>query len=157
MQKSKTTKLPKLKANKKRGKPSSMMEQLYGAEHAKELFDRLNHFDTELCDVTQDVAYDVFWARPGLPTRDKSLITVAALITMGLERQTKVHMQGFLNSGGTVDELRGAILHLAVYCGFPRAIRGFAALREVRDALPSARRNRRPARARVRGMKTTKA
>src|ERR1017187_5679012 len=100
---------------------SKMMEQLYGAEYSKEVYNRLEELDPELNDLIQEMPYDKFWARPGLSIRDKSLVTVAALVAMGKEEQARIHMRGFLNAEGTVEELRGAILHMAIYCGFPTA------------------------------------
>ncbi len=110
---------------------SPQMDQLYGTGYAREVFDRLESLDPELNAVIQDVAYGTFWARPGLNTRDKALITVSALIAMGKEEQSRIHMRGFLNAGGTVEELRNMLLHLSVYCGFPAAMNGFQALRDV--------------------------
>jgi len=40
-------------------------------------------------------------------------------------------MNGFLSCGGTMEELRSAIQHLAIYCGFPAALSAFAILKEV--------------------------
>jgi 4-carboxymuconolactone decarboxylase len=117
--------------NKTKAQKSKMMNALYGAEYADRVFNRLEELDPELNSVIQDIAYDQLWSREGLSIRDKSLVTVAALIAMGREEQTKIHITGFLNSGGKVDDLRNALLHLATYCGFPAVMNGFAALKEV--------------------------
>src|SRR5581483_8403101 len=75
---------------------SHMMDELYGKEVADKVYNRLQELDPELNEVVQKIAYDHFWARPGLNIRDKSLVTVASLIAMGKEEQTKIHMNGFL-------------------------------------------------------------
>jgi 4-carboxymuconolactone decarboxylase len=110
------------------------MTELYGADYATQVANRLEELDPELNKVIQSVAYDQLWSRDGLSLRDKSLVTVAALIAMGKEEQTRIHMTGFLNSGGQVDDLRAALIHLATYCGFPATMNGFAALRGVLDS-----------------------
>lgn len=112
-------------------KPSPMMVELYGKRYAKEVTERLESLDPELNQLIQEIPYKKFWARKGLSLRDKSLITIAALIALGKEEQTKIHMKGFLSSGGSVDELKGVLLHLAIYCGFPSTMNGFAALKKV--------------------------
>ncbi|MBI4668195.1 MAG: carboxymuconolactone decarboxylase family protein [Elusimicrobia bacterium] len=123
--------------SKKSNKKSRMMDKLYGPKYAQHVFRRLEELDPELNRITQEIPYDVFWAREQLSIRDKSLVTVAALIAMGKEEQTKIHMRGFLRSGGTVNDLRNVLIHLAVYCGFPAAMNGFAALKEVTEKIRS--------------------
>ncbi|MEW6057753.1 MAG: carboxymuconolactone decarboxylase family protein [Bdellovibrionota bacterium] len=107
-----------------------MMKKLYG-NYSKAVSDRLESLDPELNQIIQDIPYEFFWTREGLSIRDKSLITVAALVAMGKEEQTAIHMRGFLNSGGSKDELRNALIHLAVYCGFPATMNAFAQLKEA--------------------------
>lgn len=113
-----------------RVRPSRMLNELYG-EYASKVFQRLESLDPELNSVIQQVPYDQFWSRDGLSIRDKALVTVSALIALGKEEQTRLHMTGFLNAGGTVEDLRNVLIHLAMYCGFPCAMNGFAALQEV--------------------------
>ena len=72
-------------------KMSQMMVQLYGTESAKKVNDRLEELDPEFNELVQKVAYDIFWKRPGLTIREKSLVTVAALIAMQKAEQTKIH------------------------------------------------------------------
>lgn len=115
-----------------KAKKSKQMDKLYGKQYSQKVFNRLEELDPELNVLIQSVAYDTFWGRKGLSVRDKSLITIAALIAMGKEEQTRIHMNGFLNAGGTQDEVRSALLHLAVYCGFPAIMNGFAAFNDVK-------------------------
>jgi 4-carboxymuconolactone decarboxylase len=123
----------KRKERRKPRKLSPLMKDLYGEKYSKEVFERLDYLDRELNNLIQEVPYGMFWSRPGLSLRDKSLVTIAALIAQGRDEQTKIHMRGFLKSGGTMNELRNALIHLAVYCGFPAALNGFAALRSIPD------------------------
>lgn len=109
------------------------MMELYGAGYSKQVFDRLHFLDRELNDLIQRIPYDQFWSREGLSTRDKSLITIAALTALGRDEQIQIHMRGFLKSVGTMNELRNALIHLAIYCGFPAALNGFKALRSIPD------------------------
>lgn len=117
--------------SKRQKQQSPLMTSLYGKDYAQKVYERLEELDPELNQVIQGVAYDQFWSRDGLSIRDKSLITVASLIATGKAEQTRIHMTGFLNSGGSIDELRNALIHLAVYCGFPAIMNGFAALKEI--------------------------
>lgn len=132
--------MPKRKA----GRMSKMMTALYGASYAERAVQRLEDLDPEFNRIGQEVAYDFFWSRKGLGIRDKSLITVAALVAMGKEEQTRAHMRGFLHVGGTAAELRNALIHLALYCGFPAAMNGFVALKAVLKEIKSEKTTERP-------------
>ncbi|HUP56705.1 MAG TPA: carboxymuconolactone decarboxylase family protein [Bdellovibrionota bacterium] len=118
------------------------MDRLYGKAYAKEVFFRLAELDREFNELIQEIPYDRFWSRPELSIRDKSLVTIAALVATGREEQTRIHMRGFLKAGGTYNELRNAIIHLAVYCGFPAAMNAFAALKGIPDPRGKSRRAR---------------
>ncbi len=111
---------------KSRSYQSKQLKDLYGEEFASQVNQRLEELDPELNFLIQSIPYDQFWSRPGLSTRDKSLATVSALIALGREEQIQIHMRGFLHSGGTEEELRNILIHLAIYCGFPAAMLGFS-------------------------------
>jgi len=88
--------------------PSNMTYQLYGEERANLIAERLTHISPEFNHFAQTVAYDIFWALPGLSLLDKSLVAVASLIAMNKEEQTRIHMYGFLHAGGNPSTLISA-------------------------------------------------
>ncbi|EKD51577.1 MAG: hypothetical protein ACD_62C00225G0001 [uncultured bacterium] len=112
-----------------------VMRQLYGAEFARTVANRLEELSSKFHRVAVGVAYAMFWSDPVLSTREKSLVTIAALVAQGKEEQTRIHMRGFLESGGTVVELEAALLHLAIYCGFPAAMNALNQLMTIRGEL----------------------
>jgi 3-oxoadipate enol-lactonase/4-carboxymuconolactone decarboxylase len=65
------------------------------------------------------------WAREGLSRRDRSLVTVAALVAMGRADELRIHLRGALNNGVTPDEIRELLLQCAAYCGAPAALTAF--------------------------------
>jgi 4-carboxymuconolactone decarboxylase len=72
------------------------------------------------------------YSRPGLDLRSREIAVVAALTAMGnAAPQLKVHIQGALNVGVTRTEIVETIMQMAVYAGFPAALNGLAAAREV--------------------------
>ena len=72
------------------------------------------------------------YSRPGLDLRSREIAVVAALTAMGnAAPQLKVHIQGALNVGVTRDEVVEVIMQMAVYAGFPAALNGLFAAREV--------------------------
>lgn len=90
-----------------------------------------------------EFAFGDIYARPGLDLRARQIATVAALTALGTApRQLRVHLHGALNVGCSVEEVTEVVMQMAVYAGFPAALNGLAALREVlaeRPAAPAAR------------------
>ena len=113
-----------------RKKTPLVMKALYG-KYSPKVVNRLKELDTDFAELTFDVAYDAIWSRKGLSLREKSLVTIAALVASGKEEQTAIHMRGFLKSGGTSKDLRNALIHLVVYCGFPAVMNALATLKKV--------------------------
>ena len=112
-----------------------VMKRLYGAQYAEEVEKRLNELSPTFSSIVQSIAYDQFWAREGINIREKSLITIAALVAQGKEEQTKIHMRGFLESGGKLEELEATLIHLIVYCGFPAVMNALSILNIVKKEL----------------------
>jgi 4-carboxymuconolactone decarboxylase len=66
-------------------------------------------------------AFGMIWSRPGLPIRDRSLVTVAQLAALGRTDELRAHLAGALNVGLTRDELIEVLMHTAIYAGVPAA------------------------------------
>lgn len=81
-------------------------------------------------DVLQH-AFGTIWSRPGLPIRDRSMVTVAVLAALGHTDELKAHLAGALNAGLTKDELVEVLLHVSVYAGVPAAGAALRAAAEV--------------------------
>jgi 4-carboxymuconolactone decarboxylase len=72
------------------------------------------------------------YCRPGLDLKSREIAVVAALTALGnAAPQLKVHIQGALNVGVTRTEIVETIMQMAVYAGFPAALNGLAAAKEV--------------------------
>jgi 4-carboxymuconolactone decarboxylase len=76
----------------------------------------------KLIDLTENVLVGDVWERPGLSKRDRSLITVAALVALYRPEQLRVHLDRALSNGVTKDEISELITHLAFYSGWPTAV-----------------------------------
>jgi len=72
------------------------------------------------------------YSRPGLDLRTREIATVAALTAIGTAApQLKIHIRGALNVGCTPGEIKEAIIQMAIFAGFPAALNGLAAAKEV--------------------------
>jgi 4-carboxymuconolactone decarboxylase len=79
----------------------------------------------------QDTLVDKLWRRPGLSARDRSVVTVAALIAHNQTADLPAYIKLALDSGVTPSELSGIITHLAFYAGWENAMAAVAAVRPV--------------------------
>lgn len=95
--------------------------------------DKVNTVAPALVELSKRVLFGEVWERPGLSKRDRSLITVAALIAMNRPDQLPGHMDRALTNGVTQQEIGEAITHLAFYCGWPSAMTAGVLARRVFD------------------------
>jgi 4-carboxymuconolactone decarboxylase len=93
--------------------------------------DRLRAVAPKLIDLTEKVVFGDVWERPGLSKRDRSLITVAALVALYRTDQLRGHLQRALFNGVTKDEIIEVITHLAFYSGWPNAMNAAALAKDV--------------------------
>ncbi len=84
-----------------------------------------------LTEITDQVLFDDIWQRPGLSPRDRSLITVASLMSLYRSNELPFHLRKALENGVTRDEIVEAITHLAFYSGWPTAATALAIARQV--------------------------
>jgi 4-carboxymuconolactone decarboxylase len=91
----------------------------------------IGDFSPKLVDLTDNVLFGDIWARPGLSPRDRSLITVATLIANGSTEQLVGHLRIAQQNGLSREELTEAIVHLAFYAGWPRAMSAVTVAKRV--------------------------
>lgn len=91
----------------------------------------IGDFAPKLAELTDDVLYGDVWERPELSKRDRSLVTVAALIALNRPEQLRSHLIRARENGVTQDEVVETITHLAFYCGWPNAVSAINVAKEV--------------------------
>lgn len=91
----------------------------------------IGDFDPKLAELTDKVLYGDIWERPELSKRDRSLVTVAALIALNRPEQLRAHLVKARANGVTQQELIETITHMAFYAGWPNAVNAIAVAKEV--------------------------
>jgi 4-carboxymuconolactone decarboxylase len=91
----------------------------------------IGDFAPKLVELTDNVLFGDICERPGLSKRDRSLITVAALVSLYRTEQMAFHLGRALENGVTEDELIEVITHLAFYAGWPNAMTAIGTARRV--------------------------
>lgn len=85
----------------------------------------------KLAELTDKVLYGDIWERPQLSKRDRSLVTVAALIALDRPDQLRSHLALARRNGVTEEELVETITHIAFYAGWPSSVSAVAVAKEV--------------------------
>ena len=94
----------------------------------------LGDIAAKFAQLTDEVLFGDVWARPGLSQRDRSLITVSALIAMNRPDQLRGHLARARQNGLSDAELIEAVTHLAFYAGWPSAVTAVGVARDVFSA-----------------------
>jgi len=91
----------------------------------------IGDFAPKLVELTDHVLFGDIWERPDLSKRDRSLVTVAALIALNRPEQLRFHLGRALENGLKKEELVEVITHLAFYAGWPSAMTAIMIAKEV--------------------------
>ena len=102
-----------------------------GAAYVDRVMAAQTDFDAPFQRFVTEGAWGSVWAREGLDLRTRSLITIALLAALGRWEQLEGHLHAARNTGATPEEIREALLHVAVYAGVPAANTAFALARKV--------------------------
>ncbi len=99
------------------------------------VIDSLKDIAPDFARLLIEFPFGDIYSRPGLDLRTRELAVVAALTALGnAPPQLKVHIHGALNVGCTREEVVEVIMQMAVYAGFPAALNGLFAAKEVFNA-----------------------
>ncbi|MDB5673840.1 MAG: 4-carboxymuconolactone decarboxylase [Sphingomonas bacterium] len=91
-------------------------------------------FAPALATITDEVLFGEVWERPELGKRDRSLVTIASLISLYRTNELPFHVKRALENGVTREEIVETITHLAFYAGWPAAMTALKIARQVFDA-----------------------
>ena len=102
-----------------------------GDAHVERAMASQTSFDAPFQRFITEVAWGTLWAGADLDARTRSLITIALLAALGRREELEVHLRATRNTGATPEEVREALLHVAVYAGVPAANSAFGIARTI--------------------------
>ena len=76
-------------------------------------------FDADFQEYIVHSAWNAVWSRPELGKRERSLITIAVLATLGHEEELAMHIKASKNTGCSIEDIKETLLHIGVYAGVP--------------------------------------
>jgi 4-carboxymuconolactone decarboxylase len=115
-----------------RKRADAMRRKVLGDAHVAKAKARTTAFDAPFQAMIEDAAWGHVWAREGEVTlRERSMMTIALLAALGQDDELAMHIRACSRTGASRDDIREALLHVAIYAGVPRANHAIQIARKV--------------------------
>ena len=114
--------------DERRRRGLELLDEMLGPENAA---DTLAHWETICPEVGEYVTAGEIWSRPGLDRRTKSLVSIAALASLGRTRALELNLKFAINNGASRQDIIETLLQIAPYAGFPVTWDAIARLEEI--------------------------
>jgi 4-carboxymuconolactone decarboxylase len=98
-----------------------------------------SEFDLPFQELITEAAWGHVWSRPELSKRERSLITIALLAALGQDDEVAMHVRATANTGATREDIREALLHVAIYAGVPAANHAIKIAKKTFDEMDAAK------------------
>ena len=106
-------------------------KQVLGKAHVNRAEAGKTKFNAPFQDLITRYAWGEIWARPGLPRKTRSMLTIAMMVALNRTEELKLHLRASINTGVSREELQEVLLQTAIYCGVPAANHAFQIAEEV--------------------------
>jgi len=108
-----------------------IMSDLMGKDYLEKKDLKKNNFNDAIFEYSEEVCFGRTWSRTGIDKKTRSILNLAMLTALNRPNQLAHHIEGAINNGVSVAELKEILLHTAVYCGLPAAGESFRVAEEV--------------------------
>ncbi|NLS04271.1 4-carboxymuconolactone decarboxylase [Rhizobium sp. P32RR-XVIII] len=96
-------------------------------------------FDRPFQELITEAAWGHLWSRPELTKRERSIVTIALLAALGQDDEVAMHVRATVNTGATREDIREALLHVAIYAGVPAANHAIKIAKQVFEQMDAER------------------
>lgn len=108
----------------------AVRRQVLGDEHVDRAEAGKTSFDADFQRFITEGAWGSVWSRDGITQRERSMITMAILAALGHYDELAMHARRVPNNGATPDDVKEALMHVAVYAGVPAANKAFKVVKD---------------------------
>ena len=109
----------------------NIRRQVLGDAHVDRATAQMTAFDADFQTFITETAWGSLWSRPNFTRRDRSIVTIALLAALGHDEEVAMHVRATCNTGATKEDIREALMHVAVYAGVPAANRAFKIVKKA--------------------------
>lgn len=92
-----------------------------GNAHVDRAIANSTEFDQPFQALITEAAWGHVWSRPNFTKRERSIVTIALLAALGQDEEVAMHVRATENTGASREDVREALLHVAIYAGVPAA------------------------------------
>jgi 4-carboxymuconolactone decarboxylase len=110
----------------------ALRKQVLGTEYVERSLAQADEFSRPMQELSTRWCWGETWSRPGLSRRDRSLLNLGMISALNWPHELRLHVKAALRNGLSEDEIREAMLQVAVYCGVPA---GMDSIRIAREAI----------------------
>lgn len=110
----------------------AIRREVLGAEYVSRSMEQADDFSRPMQELSSTYCWGDIWSREGLSRRDRSLLNIGMISALNRPHELKLHVKAALRNGLTREEIREALLQVAVYCGIPA---GMDSTRIAREAI----------------------
>jgi 4-carboxymuconolactone decarboxylase len=117
--------------NSRRDRAFAIRRKVLGDKHVDQAEYGKTDFDAPFQELIVDAAWGQVWSRPQLSLRERSFLTLALLAALGHWEEFAMHLRATANTGASRDDVREALLHVAIYAGVPTGNHAFKIAKQV--------------------------
>ncbi|GIO52793.1 carboxymuconolactone decarboxylase [Paenibacillus rhizosphaerae] len=110
-----------------------VLQRMVSEETLNATVKKMEKFSPDMAKLIVEFPYGSLYSRPGLDLKQRSLLTIGAMIASGAAAQLDFHIQGALNAGLTPNEIVEAVMHCVSYAGFPKTLDAMFVVMKVFD------------------------
>ncbi len=109
----------------------AVRRKVLGDTHVDSARATATDLDAEFQDFITETAWGGLWTRPHFSLRERSLVTLSILAALGRDGELALHAKATRNTGATMEDVREAMMHVAVYAGVPAANHAIKLIKQV--------------------------
>jgi 4-carboxymuconolactone decarboxylase len=117
----------------------ALRKEVLGEDYVNRSMAAADDFSRPMQELSTEYCWGKIWSRPGLSRRERSLLNIGMLSALNRPHELKLHVKAALNNGLSKEEIREALLQVAIYCGVPAGLDSTRLAREAFAELDSAR------------------
>ncbi len=112
--------------------------EVLGAEYVDNSLKNATEFSRPMQELSTEYCWGKCWGSGDLPNKTRSLINIAMISILNRQNELKLHIRGAVRNGCTKEEIRGALMQVAIYAGIPAGMDSFHTAVAVLDEIDAA-------------------
>ncbi|MBB3318201.1 MULTISPECIES: carboxymuconolactone decarboxylase family protein [unclassified Rhizobium] len=113
----------------------AIRRKVLGDEYVDRAIESADGFSASLQDVLNEYCWGKAWTDDGLDLKQRSLLNLGMLAALNRMHEFGIHFRGAIRNGLSDDELRAALIQIAIYCGIPAGVEAFRVAGSARDKM----------------------